>query len=137
MRTKLTPELGCGYVLGVLLAWALAFQYALHKHDAEKRGEAAGDGADGDAYEQVVDALDPPHEGRVVERAPAPEGEAGGDGHAVHARLVLDGIAGGEAVADELGREPGFVAVELDGERPPVDALEDFPVFSVHGDILQ
>ena len=29
------------------------------------------------------------------------------------------------------------VAVELDGERPPVDALEDFPVFFVHGDILQ
>ena len=137
MKTNLTHELVCGYVVGVLLAWALAFQYAFHKHGADQRGEAAGDDAGCEAYEQVVDALDPSHEGRVVERAPAPEGEAGGDGHAVHARLVLDGIAGGEAVADELGREPGFITVELDGERPPVDALEDFPVFSVHGDILQ
>ncbi len=136
-RGALTPELGCGFAVGVLLAWAVLLQYGLYEQRAAERREGADDRADNHADEQVVHALQASEEGRFVEGAASLESEARGHGENCDAVLSVYGLADGEAASDEFGGRGGVVAGELDGARPLVYEPEDMPVFSVHGDILQ
>ncbi len=119
-------EFVCGYLAGMtMVAAVMLAHHALRKQTADKRRDRADD----NAYEQVIEALDAPAEGILVNGAAPLEGEAG-DKHFEAVRPADN--APGELRPDQLRRENGILPDEGNWPAGTAGAAENTAILPIH-----